>query len=66
MRSLNQEVAQAAAEQRDAVSSIDENLINLTEQIEEISDNARNAESMTDRVASLSEILTSNIRQFRY
>src|SRR5690554_1892 len=66
MRSLSQEVAQAAAEQRDAVTNIDENLINLKYQIEEISDSARNSETMTDRIASLSETLTGNIGQFRY
>ncbi|MDX1552834.1 MAG: methyl-accepting chemotaxis protein [Marinobacter sp.] len=66
MRSLNQQVAQAAAEQSDAVSKIDENLINLKCQIEEISGNARTTDSMTDTLASLSEVLRSNIRQFRY
>lgn len=66
MRSLNQQVAQAAAEQSDAVSKIDENLINLKSQIEEISGNARTTGSMTDTLASLSEVLQDNIRQFRY
>lgn len=66
MRSINQQVAQAAAEQSEAVSKIDENLINLKCQIEEISDNARTTDSMTDTLASLSEVLRDNIRQFRY
>lgn len=66
MRILNQEVAQAAAEQSDAVSSIDENLINLKSQIEEISGNARNTDLMTDRLASLSEVLRGHVQQFRY
>ena len=66
MRLLNQYVAEAAAEQSDAVSKIDENLINLKNQIEDISDNARNTGSMTDSLASLSEVLSGNIRQFRY
>ena len=66
MRLLNQQVAQAAAEQSEAVSKIDENLINLKRQIEDISDNARDTGSMTDSLASLSEVLRGNISQFRY
>ncbi|MEP2615513.1 methyl-accepting chemotaxis protein, partial [Marinobacter alexandrii] len=66
VRALNQHVAQAAFEQSEAVRNIDENLINLKNQIEEISGSARSSQSMTNTLASLSDVLKENICQFRY
>jgi len=66
MREINHQVAEAMAEQSDAVQSIDQNLVNLTQQIELIGERAREAGEMNLRLTSVSGELRNAIGRFRY
>ncbi|BES72810.1 hypothetical protein RE428_38280 [Marinobacter nanhaiticus D15-8W] len=66
MQELNQQVAQATAEQGDAIQSIDRNLANLTQQIDQINRHASDTGSRTDRLASMGDELQAAVSQFRY
>ncbi|MGP4845527.1 methyl-accepting chemotaxis protein [Marinobacter sp. 1Y8] len=66
MQELNQHVAQATAEQSEAVQSIDRNLVNLSQQIDHINRHASDTGAMTDRLAGMSGELGAAIAQFRY
>ncbi|WP_148864019.1 methyl-accepting chemotaxis protein [Marinobacter fonticola] len=66
MQELNQQVAQATAEQSEAIQSIDRNLANLTQQIDRINHHASDTGSRTDRLASMGDELQAAVSQFRY
>lgn len=66
MQDLNQQVAQATAEQSDAIQSIDRNLTNLARQIEAINGHASDTGSRTERLASMGDELQAAVSQFRY
>lgn len=66
MQKLNQQVAQASAEQSDAIVSIDRNLSNLTDQVGEISRHAQETQAMSYRLIGVSTELEGAIAEFRY
>ena len=66
MREINHQVAEAMAEQSEAVQSIDRNLTNLSQQVELIGQQAHEAGAMSQRLNSVSGDLRKAIDRFQY
>ncbi|MAM86494.1 MAG: chemotaxis protein [unclassified Hahellaceae] len=66
MHEINQHVAEATAEQSQAVQSIDRNLVNLSQQSEEIGSHAEETKDTTHQLSQVSMTLSKALRQFQY